>query len=159
MNSGTVPTSVFFVARFFSFYVISVSFTSLASLSPFFFYFFASILLFFEPVSFVNLSSKQCRSMYSPEPRPSLFFRFISFYFTAYPLCNRTLSFTFYEVNIFLVKHSTPRCFFCVSLFRARFVFSVIMSLSLIFVYHFSDFFFDNSTICQCRSIVFLHFS
>ena len=128
MNSGTVPTSVFFVARFFSFYVISVSFTSLASLSPFFFTFSlrSCILLFFEPVSFVNLSSKQCRSMYSPEPRPSLFFRLISFYFTAYPLCNRTLSFIFYEVNIFLVKHSTPRCFFCVSLFHARFVFSVI---------------------------------
>lgn len=62
--------------------------------------------------------------MYSS--RPSLFFRLISFYFTAHSLCNRTLSFIFYEVNIFLVKHSTSRCFFCVSLFHARFVLSVI---------------------------------
>lgn len=121
-------TSVFFVARFFSFYIISVSFISLVSF-PFFFYFFASILypfIFRTILVCKSLSSKQCRSMYSSEPRPSLFFRLISFYFTAHPLCNRTLSFIFYEVNIFLVKHSTPRCFFCVSLFHARFVFSVI---------------------------------
>lgn len=113
------------MARFFSFYIISVSFTSLASLS--FFFTFPSILYpFILQTSLVckSLSSKQCRSMYSS--RPSLFFRLISFYFTAHSLCNRTISFIFYEVNIFLVKHSTPRCFFCVSLFHARFVLLVI---------------------------------
>lgn len=139
LDSGTFEFR-FLVARFFSFYVISVSFTLLVFL-PFFFFppflsFFASILYpFILQTSLVckSLSFKQCRSMYSSEPRPSLFFRLISFYFTALPLCNRTLSFIFYEVNIFL-KHSTPRSFLCVSLFHARFAFWVITLESRVFV-------------------------
>lgn len=111
----------------FLFLLYNIRFIYFARVSFFLFYFFPSILYpFILQTSLVckSLSSKQCRSMYSS--RPSLFFRLISFYFTAHSLCNRTLSFIFYEVNIFLVKHSTPRCFFCVSLFHARFVLSVI---------------------------------
>lgn len=115
----------------FLFLLCNIRFIYFARVSSFLFFFspflsfFASILYpFILQTSLVckSLSFKQCRSMYSSEPRPSLFFRLISFYFTALPLCNRTLSFIFYEVNIFL-KHSTPRSFLCVSLFHARFAF------------------------------------